>query len=202
MFLYQWNWILQHWHYFAVHILIYLPPPQSFMFAIVQWTQFYNFSKFTCKNELNIILNIGKWFQISSLQFMSVEHHCNPVQFSGTIGVRVQKQGRMWDVNVHMLCRMYFVTKHKRQIHLCLKSPQLLWKKPPICWLCILLYMDTNITQEHAAFIQSWRVEHKPDTHTDHVFASGNNGAVLTPIAIYFFILDVHMPCMFNTYIS
>jgi len=98
--------------------------PQSFMLAIVHWTQFYNFSKCTCKNELNIILKIRKWFQISSLQFMSVEYHCNTVQFSEIIWLRLEKQGRMWNVNVHMLCRMYFVTKHKRQIHLCLKCPQ------------------------------------------------------------------------------
>jgi hypothetical protein len=39
-------------------------------------------------------------------------------------------------------------------------------------------------------------------THTDHVFASGNKGAVRTPTAIYFFILDVHMPFMFITNIS
>jgi hypothetical protein len=79
--------------------------------------------------------------------------------------------------------------------NMCLKSPQFLWKKPPICQLCILLYMVPSFRAEEC----SPNLTH---THTDHVFAYGNKAAVLTPTAIYFFILDVHMPGMFNTHIS
>ena len=116
---------------------------------------------------------------------------------------RLEKQGRMWDINVCMLCRMYFNTKHKQQIHLCLKRPQFLWKKPPICWgLYIAVHGHKHygctccLHSELKGGAQIWH------THADRVFASGNKAAVLTPTAIYFCILDVHMPCMFHTHIS
>jgi len=95
--------------------------------------------------------------------------------------------------------------KHKRQKHVS--------KKPSIS-LEETTYLPTLYTVVHGykhgvtcclhselkSAAQAWHTH--THTHTDHVFASGNKAAVLTPTAIYFFILDVHMPGMFNTHTS